>query len=74
MCAYYIHHGLLCLGQAGVGDTNRFLANDATMVWKELDSCTSDPVAVVQLNVPKSSGTRLRQVVARGKHQAKMFA
>jgi hypothetical protein len=64
----------LYLGQAGAGDTNRFLANDATMVWKVLDSCTSDPVAVVRLNVPKTSGTRLQQVVARGKHQAKMFA
>jgi hypothetical protein len=37
----------LYLGQAGAGDTNGFLAKDATIVWKVLDSCTSDEVAVV---------------------------
>jgi hypothetical protein len=47
----------LYLGQVGAGETNGFLAKDATTVWRVLDSCTSDVVAVVRLNVPKISGT-----------------
>jgi hypothetical protein len=54
------------LGQAGVGDTNGFLAKDATIVWRVLDSCTSDAVAVVLLNVPKISGTKSYHTVNIG--------
>ena len=47
----------LYFGQPGAGDADGFLANDATIVWKVLDSCTSDAVALVRLYVPNSSMT-----------------
>ena len=39
----------LYFGQPGTADVNGFLAKDATIVWKVLDSCTSDDVALVRL-------------------------
>lgn len=61
----------LYLGQEGAGDTSGFLAKDATIVWKVLDSCISDEVAVVRLNVPKITGTTPWGMVMSNKDGAK---